>query len=194
MDLLTQGDGLVTRDTQSGLEWLDTTLTFGFTYDDILNGVGNSWYAEGWRFATTSEVSAMVYDYAGVSVGCGGCPSYASISESTASWLIGLFGANPNGWINAYFDDGPESVHVGQFSVSYNQNFSQYLIAVEAPNGIARTVSSPELGSALVRPVPIPGSIWLLLSGMLWIFSRGKKNPQFMIGNTGRIQNGDITL
>ena len=174
MDFLTPGDGLITRDTQSALEWLDITQTFGFTFDEILQGIGNSWYAEGWRFATTGEVSSMIYDYAGVLVGCDGCPSYSPIPESTANSLIGLFGANPNGWVNAYFDDGPTSEHVGQFAVSFNQTFLQYIVAVEAPNGIARTVSSPELGSALVRPVPIPSSIWLMLSGALWIFRRGQ--------------------
>lgn len=174
MDFLTPGDGLITRDTQSGLEWLDITQTFGFTFDEILQGTGNSWYAQGWRFATTGEVSAMVYSYTGLLVGCESCPSYSPVSESTANSLIGLFGANPSGWINAYFDDGPVSEHVGQFAVSFNQTLSQYIVAVEAPNGIARTVSSPELGSALVRPVPIPSSIWLLLSGALWVFRRGQ--------------------
>lgn len=180
MDYLTPGDGLITRDTQSGLEWLDITQTFGLTFDEILQGTGNSWYADGWRFATTDEVSAMIYNYAGVLVGCEGCPSYAAIPEGTANAIIGLFGANPNGWVNAYFDDGPESEHVGQFAVSFNQTLSQYIVAVEAPNGIARTVSSPELGSALVRPVPLPNSIWLLLSGALWMFRYGQKNIRGM--------------
>jgi hypothetical protein len=155
-DLDTYDDGRVTLDTRTGLKWLDVTETFGLSYDEIISGTGNSWYADGWRFATTEEISSMVSTNLGVSVGCDGCPSKASIPEDDASHLISLFGANSNGWTNAYFDDGPVSEHAGQFSVAPDLLNLPNNIFIQTPNGIDRTVKSSNLGSLLVHTVPVP--------------------------------------
>lgn len=42
------GDGLLTRDTDSGLDWLDITLTVNQTYDQVRTG---TWYLQGFRHA-----------------------------------------------------------------------------------------------------------------------------------------------
>src|SRR5262245_7557925 len=51
--------GLVTRDTNSGLDWLDLSLTAGITYNQIMAGAGG-WLADGWRYATGAELCSMV--------------------------------------------------------------------------------------------------------------------------------------
>ncbi|HVP13991.1 MAG TPA: hypothetical protein VMS88_00525, partial [Terriglobales bacterium] len=49
-DLFSAGDGLVTRDTDSGLDWLDLPgLTTNLSYDAIQGGAGG-WIAGGWRY------------------------------------------------------------------------------------------------------------------------------------------------
>lgn len=40
-DFQTQGDGLLTLDTASGLEWLDSSVTTGMTLQQFLDGQGN---------------------------------------------------------------------------------------------------------------------------------------------------------
>jgi hypothetical protein len=47
------GDGVITRDTVSGLDWLDLTTTVNQTYDQVGTG---SWYEAGFRYALQSEV------------------------------------------------------------------------------------------------------------------------------------------
>ncbi len=53
----------LTRDTTTGLEWLDLTLTKGLSYDDIASGAGG-FLSAGFRIATTSEV-ATLFTHAG---------------------------------------------------------------------------------------------------------------------------------
>jgi len=58
LDLASPGDQLVTRDTETGLDWLDLTLTTDLTVAEIVNGAGG-WLAGGWRYATPSEVLTL---------------------------------------------------------------------------------------------------------------------------------------
>jgi hypothetical protein len=58
-DLNAIGDGLLTRDTVTGLDWLDVTQTKGRSFDEVLAGFGNYTTQQGFRFATTSEVSSL---------------------------------------------------------------------------------------------------------------------------------------
>jgi len=44
-DLLNPGDSLLTRDTATGLDWLDLTATTNLSVNDILGGVSNDWAA-----------------------------------------------------------------------------------------------------------------------------------------------------
>ena len=58
IDLVTPGDGLVTRDTVTGLDWLDLTETTLLSYTDVVTGAGG-YTAAGWRHATGDEVCAL---------------------------------------------------------------------------------------------------------------------------------------
>jgi hypothetical protein len=55
IDLHQPGDGLVTRDWETGLHWLDVARTAGLSYEETVTGAG-SWAARGWRHATTDEL------------------------------------------------------------------------------------------------------------------------------------------
>ena len=73
LDLFEPEDQLATRDTDTGLDWLDLTATatgqqqiapniWGFTfpnYNDIVANVGG-WTADGWRHATASEICNLL--------------------------------------------------------------------------------------------------------------------------------------
>jgi len=49
-------DNWITRDTSTGLDWLDVTLTVNQTFDQTRLG---EWYANGFRHATRSEVQQL---------------------------------------------------------------------------------------------------------------------------------------
>ena len=54
------GAGSLTQDTVTGLEWLDLTISQGFSYNNVINGVGNSFLANGFVVATLTQVEALL--------------------------------------------------------------------------------------------------------------------------------------
>lgn len=58
-DLLTAGDGLLTLDTATGLEWLDLTQTVGQSYNSVFAGFGGYTTTQGFGFANTTQVSQL---------------------------------------------------------------------------------------------------------------------------------------
>jgi hypothetical protein len=57
--LTAPSDGLLTRDTSTGLDWLDITETSGRSYEEVRDGFGGYTTQQGFRFATTADVSAL---------------------------------------------------------------------------------------------------------------------------------------
>ena len=59
MDRLTEGDGLITHDTVSGLDWLDLTETNNISRDYVLSQLGAGGEFEGFRYASSAEVVSL---------------------------------------------------------------------------------------------------------------------------------------
>jgi len=126
-DLEEPGDGLITRDTATGLDWLDPStpnLSPAFCTDaafpvcstsveDILDG-WDDWIDNGWRYATTDEICELFSKF---NLGLGNCPG--EVEDSALDDVIfdfqEFFGTTRTsclGWLgctyitNGYFDDG----------------------------------------------------------------------------------------
>lgn len=56
-DLATAGDGLLTVDSDSGLAWLDVSLTRGMSLDEVANG---AWIGQGFRLATSADLQTLL--------------------------------------------------------------------------------------------------------------------------------------
>jgi len=56
IDWQSANDNLITRDTNSGLDWLDLTVTRNASYNDVISLLGTGGTLNGWRYATSSEV------------------------------------------------------------------------------------------------------------------------------------------
>lgn len=52
--------GTITRDTETGLDWLDVTETRGLSYNQVTAQMGVGGAYEGWRYATASEVDLLI--------------------------------------------------------------------------------------------------------------------------------------
>lgn len=72
LDLRVAGDGELTRDDATGLDWLDLGVTRGLSVEEVLAGTYDSWIAEGWRFATEAEVCQLVEDFGIETTACPG--------------------------------------------------------------------------------------------------------------------------
>ncbi len=57
------GADTVTRDTDTGLDWLDVTVTRGLSYDEVTAQLGQGGAYEGFRYATTIELDALIANF-----------------------------------------------------------------------------------------------------------------------------------
>ncbi len=60
VDLFRPGDGLVTRDTESGIDWIDLHGSGFLPTGSYLEVVASDWYAQGWRHARHADVCGLV--------------------------------------------------------------------------------------------------------------------------------------
>ena len=65
--------GNITRDTTTGLEWLDVTETVGLSFNDVQSLMVSGGEFEGWRYATTFEFEQLIINF--------GFPSTGSCSD-----------------------------------------------------------------------------------------------------------------
>ncbi|RKZ67885.1 MAG: hypothetical protein DRQ44_05080 [Gammaproteobacteria bacterium] len=64
----TVGDNLITRDTDSGLEWLDLTETTGLSYNDVSSKFSEGEQFAGWSYASITEVRELLNNAGGSGV------------------------------------------------------------------------------------------------------------------------------
>ncbi len=64
IDLIAPGDALLTRDTATGLDWSDLTVTNGMAYLSVASGAGG-WLQLGFQFANVDQV-ATLFEHAGI--------------------------------------------------------------------------------------------------------------------------------
>lgn len=64
-DFSSSGDELLTRDTDTSLEWLDLTATTSLSYNDIVGGWGDLLTTHNFRYATSLEVNQLISNAGG---------------------------------------------------------------------------------------------------------------------------------
>ena len=121
------GDGLITRDTRTGLDWLDLTETVGLSLNEILGGAGG-WLADGWRYADQTQMCELMESFEIAGTPCpqngftwsGSGPSVAYFallgvtetvvtSTETTDRAVGLYGSGSTNEVLARIPgDAPE--------------------------------------------------------------------------------------
>jgi len=74
--------GLVTYDTQSGLEWLDLSQTQGLSFDQVSAQLGAGGLYAGYRYATSLEAQGLLTEF--------GLPIVSYTTYPTNTWLSNL--------------------------------------------------------------------------------------------------------
>jgi hypothetical protein len=181
--LISRGD--FTRDTATRLDWLDVDLTAGISYSAILGGAGG-YVPHGWRYATGSEIDALAMRY----IGSPEQTFVGGVDFLQTLIVIGLLSPTfqrdllPDAQASiatlGYYDDGGANPDIGlgefvvtllvpdpAFGIPFTgrwTTFDDFL----TPNTVA-----PQIGSFLVRSVPEPTALGILVIGcMLLMFRR----------------------
>lgn len=156
VDLATPGDGLVTRDTDTGLDWLDLTQTTNLSYDDVVGGAGG-WVADGWGYAGTAQVCDLFSKLGSVPSPCPGMLTATGNTISMHTNLLGVTASDANNvGLGGLYDDGtPGDGVIGTAIANFEIPANQTEIFV-ADDAIPTNLPSANAGSFLVRPAPPP--------------------------------------
>jgi hypothetical protein len=168
VDLADPGDGLLTRDTDTGLDWLDLTLTFNLSYDEVAADIGVGLPA-GFRHATQSEVVAL-FATGGVSV-----PTNADFGAyPNAIALMDLLGCTGyqcgttlefiTGTMDLDVFDPLYSITLLVLVNHIQSNVNATILSSEPKNA-----SSGDAGHYLVRAIPEPGTAALFGIGIVCV-------------------------
>ena len=179
IDLVSSGDGLVTRDTVTGLEWLDLTETLDKSFSDVTCGSFYSTY--GFTHATQAQVETL---FLGAAVGATlnlDSGSFNTVPNGTAAEkLLGLLGQTDTLGAHLYGQaitvDGPGNSYWAPW---YGKESGSTLgqLATGTIAGTTDGSAIPFVGHWLVRstPVPEPTTAALLALGLLLVFGRARR-------------------
>ncbi|MEM7313965.1 MAG: hypothetical protein AAF497_12515 [Planctomycetota bacterium] len=166
------GTNNITRDTATGLEWLDWTATTDISYNDMITQLGPGDTFEGWRHATRTEVGTL---FSNMGVLITDWPNSTANADSGASAALGFSLLGKTVPASPLFSDGGTAALVADATNGSNVARFRAELLVHQPHTIARsafgqidTGSSPIAGHALVRAaVPEPSSAACLLFVLL---------------------------
>lgn len=170
------GDSLITRDTTSGLNWLDLTVTTGMSYNEVFGELMlEGGRLEGYRFATSDEVISLWAQF-GINLSSGVqniiTPSISNV-ETASSYLgntVSSVSPDYTGSIGMLHTEwGPDLVNSAG---AFNFEGSSFLEGIGA-RGVFFDTGSDFIGTYLVSqsPVPLPASIWLFFTGLIALVS-----------------------
>ena len=193
--------GNITRDTGTGLDWLDVTATSGLSVNDVLAELGEGRLYEGWRYGTATEVDKLITNFGFIPVtpcnlGYTNCVANQPGDDPIIETIIRTLGdtyaqAFPN------FDFGNGAGETFGYVLDDINNFSTYSIFIlqdyefidncqsarcpflsDGPDNIFIGGSSnARTGSFLVQesPVPIPAAVYLFGSALLGLITIGRR-------------------
>jgi len=192
IDWQSAGDNLITRDTTTGIDWLDLTATTPYmSYNSVFAELGPGGQFSGWRYATTDEVTSLLLTNFGIDLYAGNTstgPLPAGLAEATSylgnttsaigDQYTGLSGITSQGRL--LFDG---HLVVG---ASYDSDFSTFYRRID-PNlntyfqsdaSVAISVGHWLVADTPWEPaavVPVPAAVWLFGSGLIGLIGVARR-------------------
>jgi len=186
-DLNTPGDGLITRDTVTGLEWLDVTETAGLSYNNALT---SSLIDLGFRYADNNEVTQLfnqafdgyiMTDPTGGNSDTRDAGSYVDQAEDVTSYqeLFGTTQFQPQSLIYTHMMYLDEDDILRRIGVTY-QTVDDWSIVwgLDDPFSPDPNTENGAVGTFLVKDlseVPIPAAVWLFGSGLIGLIGVARR-------------------
>lgn len=124
--------GNITRDTDTGLDWLDVTVTRGMAYNQVFPQTQSGVF-EGWRYATLAELDQLIsnFGYVAVDSDCDGPALHCDYSITGDSPIIEAIIATLGDTLLEYFDEKQSFI---DFPAAGNGS-TRGLLAPLEPNG-----------------------------------------------------------
>jgi len=170
--VISYGDGSNSLDTSTNLLWLDVPLTYQWGRTAVLSELGPSGLFEGYRYATSAEISQLWTDADIPNPYNGAATSAASAYEALIA-LLGHTTSNSDKYNVLAMNSSLDLLtSFAMLRVTYERGAPQGLLADPDTDQI-----SIEYGSYLVKPVPIPAALPLFAAGLgaMGLMSRRRK-------------------
>jgi hypothetical protein len=173
-DLFSPGDGLLTYDTQSGLEWLDWTYTdYGVSYNDILTSELVS--DNGLRYATQQEVCVLA-QYGITFTNCGGLQDELGAGEGNQVILDFLGATWDTRASRVVFDDDDDVPGAGVAIIQVLNEIPPRSRTELGPNSQNPTGGVVNIGHGLVRSaIPEPSTLIMIVGGLTGLAAYRRK-------------------
>lgn len=151
------GQDAVTVDTVSNLAWLDSAHTTGYSQNYVLSQLGAGGQFEGWRYASRSEVGALIGRWE-LQDGDPNAVQYAGLVD-----LIGVTWSNPSSrFVQSMTGDPSGSSSYRGVTIG---DYTNPLVDDVWDAAFSRSASAGSglVGHWLVREVPAPGTVALFI-------------------------------
>jgi hypothetical protein len=198
VDWKTPGDNLITRDTNSGLEWLDLTVTVERSANDIRSQILAGGEFEGWRFANAGNVETFFNAFGGFNVdpttGASAYDGWSTINNGLFDMVAPMWGdlrclqigcAEGEGQSHFLIEEGGLIIDNGDGNIIFTTGWNvagvigdivtdsrqgfQDLVDIEWLNPWPDyNETNPTVGSALIRNISS-----VPLPTALWLFGSG---------------------
>ena len=183
------GSDTITRDTDTGLDWLDVTVTRGLSYNQVTAELGAGGTYEGYRYATMAELDALIvnFGYIAQTTQCTFNALHCDTGNNVGGQhelietMIRTLGDTYVAAGNSVAADGAGQT-IGILGTS-NIDPSTYDMAliidqdrpeIDVDDGVQTawsrlgpTTVAPAVGSFLVSEVPLPAAGWLFISALI---------------------------
>lgn len=185
------GTDSLTLDTATGLAWLDPDQSLFWSYNEVQAELGSGGHFEGFRYASTAEVSTLFFDSAGIDPAApdGGYAASIGLMDRLGDTFSDGSGPGTFQATTAFFDDGDS----GQLGLASLERLDYDATRTDGVfDGFVATDSSwgPDtsdiFGSWLVRTTAVdePAALALLGLGLAVVLLRRRYHWPAM-GSTG---------
>ncbi len=190
VDLYSSGDSLLTKDTDTGLYWLDLTETTNISYNDMVEELRPGGLFDGYRYANTADIEQLQLS-AGLSTGL-----YSSFHDmqkiQELMGKVGITDVSAGAVFSSGLTSDPFSPSIGLDRIT--RGFSITQVASTRQGVIGDDDAFSWAGSWLTKstltPVPLPGAFLLFFSGFgLFVGWINRKKGAYLISSTKRSES-----
>jgi len=191
VDWQSAGDNLITRDTETGLNWLDLTVTNGMSFNTVNGQLGSGGLYEGFRYATGQEVVDL-YAKFGVTL-TAYSPNFIAgpvdpgivMASDFLGTIVSEYSTDFTYGGKGMYDYGANltvAYAMGAWYFSGTSVFpsSNVYFDVNYENSLFKTDAEIQTGSFLVQQsaVPVPAAVWLFGSGLIGLLGIARKKAR----------------
>ncbi len=194
VDWQNAGDNMITQDTASGLEWLDLTVTSFRSYNDISSKLGDGQEFDGWRYATTTEISGFFDAFGGDSNYYNGWSTQNNglFDKIAPYWgdlvCVEIGCVQPGDGASAFITSEADPVYGASWqrygylydNVYDSLSAAEDRVVLDLSQVAVDGAGNYQFGSALVRTsvVPVPAAVWLFGSGLIGLIGVARRKAK----------------